>query len=390
MELSSINQTFKLLTQLHNKMDLETIDAITAGLVVLVGVLLAVWSTLIYIGNKKIYTLLIAALVFFFSLSYGVIPFSYLYLMQNGRELPLIGYMIVGYTSLPLAVLIAGYMGMDIFFPKYKKQMMLFLVLLSIGYYIALFGFPDTNIIRHRPTKAEVVGIALIFMSLLLVIAILIQTVGFYQLRKREETKPYHQKMFILIIGWFLMLIASMFDTAATEPWQLYISRSLTCLSLYFWYRGYSPDLAVSDSIEILAPIDHVWNILTDVDKYPEWNSFTPRVSTSLKVGEEFTLDCQMTPTNLMKNVPEVMLEFDPQNYILSWGSSRTKRKGVTGDRKQELIQNSPSITVYRVREQFTGPLASLVIVFYARSLQKGFANAAQELKKRAESTVKK
>ena len=332
-------------------MDLTQIDALTAGLVAFFGFLLAIWSFLLYRQNHKFYTLLVAFLVLFFSGSYSVIPISYIYFVNTSIALPDNLYMLIGYTSLPLAVIIAVYMGADIFFPTKKKLFLLISLLLSFGYYISLFGFPESNFLRYRETKAGVTGMAINLMSTMLVLAILVQIVGFNQLRKRKETEEYHKKMLLLIYGWVIMLIASMFDTFATEGWMLFLTRFFSAFSLLLWYIGYSPENAVSAEIVISAPIDTVWGILVDLDKYAEWNSFTPRVSTTLTVGEEFTLDCQMTPKNLMKDVPEVMLDFQPDKYLVQWGSSRTKRKGVLGDRVQQLYAIGSDKCKYTVKE---------------------------------------
>jgi uncharacterized protein YndB with AHSA1/START domain len=38
--------------------------------------------------------------------------------------------------------------------------------------------------------------------------------------------------------------------------------------------------------IEIDAPIEQVWAVLSDLPRYGEWNPFTPRVDGHLAVGE--------------------------------------------------------------------------------------------------------
>ena len=49
----------------------------------------------------------------------------------------------------------------------------------------------------------------------------------------------------------------------------------------------------VRSEIEIAAPAQKVWGIVTDLERYPEWNIFTPRMSAKkIVVGEEFDLDC--------------------------------------------------------------------------------------------------
>ena len=42
----------------------------------------------------------------------------------------------------------------------------------------------------------------------------------------------------------------------------------------------------VRAEIEIDCGIERVWQILCDLPSYPEWNPFTPRVESSLRVGD--------------------------------------------------------------------------------------------------------
>ncbi len=55
--------------------------------------------------------------------------------------------------------------------------------------------------------------------------------------------------------------------------------------------------------IDIDAPVEKVWNIIIDLERYPEWNTFTPRMGAKqIVVGEEFLLDCQMTEKQLLRD----------------------------------------------------------------------------------------
>ena len=40
-----------------------------------------------------------------------------------------------------------------------------------------------------------------------------------------------------------------------------------------------------TDPVQINAPIDVVWSVLTEVDKYREWNPFTPQAGTDFTIG---------------------------------------------------------------------------------------------------------
>ena len=48
-----------------------------------------------------------------------------------------------------------------------------------------------------------------------------------------------------------------------------------------------------TDRIQINAPIDFVWGVLTEVEKYGEWNPFTPQARTDFKIGSPRALASQ-------------------------------------------------------------------------------------------------
>src|SRR5215469_3448912 len=47
---------------------------------------------------------------------------------------------------------------------------------------------------------------------------------------------------------------------------------------------------AISATVDIAAPPDQVWGVLTDLDRYPEWNPFIQSASGRLAEGASLTL----------------------------------------------------------------------------------------------------
>ena len=140
--------------------------------------------------------------------------------------------------------------------------------------------------------------------------------------------------------------------------------------------------------IEIAAPAQKVWGIVTDLERYPEWNTFTPRMSAKkIVVGEEFDLDCQMTEKQLLKNEHEVFLAYEPEKFKVCWGTSRTKgRPGIKSFRWQICQPVDDRRTRFTNYEQFHGPLSCIVHLLYARKMRAAFAVYCQALKKQAEA----
>lgn len=140
--------------------------------------------------------------------------------------------------------------------------------------------------------------------------------------------------------------------------------------------------------IDIDAPIEKVWNIIIDLVRYPEWNTFTPRMGVKqIVVGEEFLLDCQMTEKQLLRDEKEVFLAYEPERYRVCWGTSRTKgRPGIKSYRWQICEPVNDKRTHFINYEEFHGILAPLVNLLYGKKLHRAFVGYCQDLKKRAES----
>jgi hypothetical protein len=47
---------------------------------------------------------------------------------------------------------------------------------------------------------------------------------------------------------------------------------------------------AIEHTVDIQAPAAAVWHMLTDTDRYEDWNPFMPRLSGRLALGERLTL----------------------------------------------------------------------------------------------------
>jgi hypothetical protein len=145
----------------------------------------------------------------------------------------------------------------------------------------------------------------------------------------------------------------------------------------------------VASEIVIDAAAREVWEVLVDLDRYPEWNRFTPRItlaSRDLAVGAELDLDCFMTEDKLLRDEHEVILEVDRERLVLAMGTSRRRgRPGIVSCRRQVCLPVGPGRTRFTNTEEFTGPLAPLVHLLYGCRLVRAFARYGLDLKRRVE-----
>lgn len=137
----------------------------------------------------------------------------------------------------------------------------------------------------------------------------------------------------------------------------------------------------------IPAPPQAVFDVILDVDRYPEWNLFTPRLtmqSGEVEVGKEFDLDCQMTETQLLEGEREVVLALDREKRHFCMGTSRTRgRPGIRSFRWQKCEPAPGGGTRFINYETFHGPFGPFVYVLYRKRLMRAFERYCVALENR-------
>lgn len=136
--------------------------------------------------------------------------------------------------------------------------------------------------------------------------------------------------------------------------------------------------------IEIDAPADRVWRVLTEFDAYPDWNPFLRRASGEVKEGARLEVYMQPSGGRGMTFRPTV-IRAEPNREFRWLG-----HLGVSG-----LFDGEHSFTIEplegnRVRfvqsERFTGVLVPLMLLMIEKDTKRGFEEMNQALKERAEA----
>jgi hypothetical protein len=144
------------------------------------------------------------------------------------------------------------------------------------------------------------------------------------------------------------------------------------------------PHAAIAAQADIQAPVDRVWSILTDLDRYREWNPFTTAVESTLRVGEPAVLHVRMRPNKSLVQV-ETVSAFEP-GARLCWGMKLGAAFLLAAERCQILSALPGGGTRYFTCDEFRGALVPLVLRLYGADIQRGFNGVAQALKQRAEA----
>jgi hypothetical protein len=138
--------------------------------------------------------------------------------------------------------------------------------------------------------------------------------------------------------------------------------------------------LAFESSADIAAAPEAVWAVLADPGSWPDWDSGVARVEGEATKGSKLTLT---TTANPGKAWPLKVAEVEPQRRIVLTGGMPL---GLFKGERTYVLEPGGVGTRFRMREQFTGPLAPLI----GRSipdLQPAFDQFAAGLKARAEGS---
>lgn len=139
----------------------------------------------------------------------------------------------------------------------------------------------------------------------------------------------------------------------------------------------------IRTEIEIDAPPDRVWTVLTDFERFPDWNPFVTRVEGDPRVGETLKIEVQL-PGSRRLNFTPIVLRAEPGRE-LTWvgtmplGAFRGEhfhRIEAAGDSRIRFVHG----------EHFSGWMVGLVWRLYGPAIEAGYELMNKALKKEAES----
>ena len=139
----------------------------------------------------------------------------------------------------------------------------------------------------------------------------------------------------------------------------------------------------VRAEIEIDAPVETIWCVLNDLDRYSSWNPFTPRARSTLAIGDPIDFRVRWFGN---WTIPWRERVTRNQPHTLGWELVLLHRRVLYAERTQVLTKVDDHRTHYVTEDRFSGVLARLVRVLFGGSMGQGFADCAQGLKKAAEN----
>ena len=140
---------------------------------------------------------------------------------------------------------------------------------------------------------------------------------------------------------------------------------------------------SISTSIVIAAPADKIWNILTDLPAYPDWNPFFKEATGELAVGKTLHISAR-----------EQNFKFSPKLLVVNPGQElRWKGKlGVKGIFDGEhyfiITDKGDGTCTFDHGERFHGCLVPVMGALSSlfKDTEKGFVKLNKALKERCEA----
>lgn len=142
----------------------------------------------------------------------------------------------------------------------------------------------------------------------------------------------------------------------------------------------------IRSAIEIRAPLDVVWGVLTDFDAYPTWNPHVRRVIGKPGVGQHVTIHTRPPGGHTVVMRP-IVLDWSPPRE-LRWRSTFVSRRLFTGEHGFRLDELAPGRVRFTQDETFSGLLVPLYARMRLGATRLGFAQMNDALRTLAETAV--
>ncbi len=142
----------------------------------------------------------------------------------------------------------------------------------------------------------------------------------------------------------------------------------------------------LNTEIEINASAQRVWDILTDFARYPEWNTFIPRISGTVEENAKLFF-MFTTPFGVRSPAIGRMLKVTPQKE-LRWAGQLPIPGLIRAEHYHIIEPLSPTRIRFIHGEIFTGLLVAPLWPLFAERGLRLYEESSQALKRRAENTL--
>jgi hypothetical protein len=140
----------------------------------------------------------------------------------------------------------------------------------------------------------------------------------------------------------------------------------------------------ITETLEVAAPAATVWTVITDLDRYPEWNPFVVACRSTLQPGSPIDMRVRVLPF-VAQPQRETIFEHEPGRR-LSYGLAPKPLGALASHRSHTVEAAGPERARYVPDFRLDGWLAPVVQGLLGRRLSAGFAAMSAAIKARAEA----
>ncbi|WP_405495198.1 SRPBCC domain-containing protein [Nocardia sp. NBC_00511] len=140
----------------------------------------------------------------------------------------------------------------------------------------------------------------------------------------------------------------------------------------------------IDNSVEIEAPAELVWQVLTDVDNYGDWNPFVIECKTTLEPGSPIDMRVRLIGPSPRKQREFIATNTPGKEF--SYNMKPAPLGLLSSKRTHTLTPLGDGRTRYDSHFELNGPVSPLVATLMGSALHKGFGGMTAGVKLRAES----
>ena len=139
----------------------------------------------------------------------------------------------------------------------------------------------------------------------------------------------------------------------------------------------------IRSAIEIRAPLETVWGVLTDFAAYPDWNPHVRRVVGKVDSGARITIHTRPPGGRMIVMRPTVICWEPPRE--LRWRATFVSGRLFSGEHGFRVEPMGPNRVRFVQDETFSGVLVPLYSRLRLARTRKGFDDTNEALRDRAE-----
>ncbi|HLQ42528.1 MAG TPA: SRPBCC domain-containing protein [Thermoplasmata archaeon] len=139
--------------------------------------------------------------------------------------------------------------------------------------------------------------------------------------------------------------------------------------------------LELRTEIEIDAPVERVWAVLIDFERFPDWNPFIRRIHGNAQVGSRLDVLLGASGTRPMRFRPTVKAVVP--NRELRWLGRLGLPRLFDGEHIFQIEPLGPNRVRFVQRERFRGLLVPLLARSLNRDVRRGFEEMNRALRER-------